>query len=469
MVNCEMGNCGENALAIVQEALLVKEGENAKALNGIERAIIEGVCQKKTYQEIADSDDNRWNRQHVNNEAARLWRRISEAFGERVTANNFCSVVASRLAKRQVVAEKEMSPLAQQMQALFEALDYKFDKHERREDNYFEWIIQVPARRGYDVVLVRGIEGEIGINDVKLLRQSINQLQKIDEGWLVTNRRISSAASQEIEKPENNNIFCYTFDRLLDEMVDFSSYIEWLETEIKKRKIDEMYVPLACRKDEFHADTKLKIGFSNYDENNGWIDGYVDIWLDDPAKEHLSILGEFGTGKTWFVLHYAWMCLQRYRDTKRRGIKRPRLPLVINLRDYARALDVENVLAGFFFKQHNIKSNIKIFDLLNRMGKLLLIFDGFDEMADKVDRQKMINNFWELATVIVPGAKAILTCRTEHFPDAKEGRALLSAELKASTANLTGEAPQFEVLELKKFNEGATRYCENQCDRHTYT
>jgi predicted NACHT family NTPase len=41
------------------------------------------------------------------------------------------------------------------------------------------------------------------------------------------------------------------------------------------------------------------------------------------------------------------------------------------------------------------------------MGKLLLIFDGFDEMAAKVDRQQMINNFWELAKVVVPGAKVI--------------------------------------------------------------
>jgi WD40 repeat protein len=29
----------------------------------------------------------------------------------------------------------------------------------------------------------------------------------------------------------------------------------------------------------------------------------------------------------------------------------------------------------------------------------------------------LINNFWELAKVVVPGAKVILTCRTEHFPE----------------------------------------------------
>lgn len=203
--------------------------------------------------------------------------------------------------------------------------------------------------------------------------------------------------------------------------------------------------------------TKQRIGVSRYEEEDGWIDGYIDLWLDDPAKEHISILGEFGTGKTWFVFHYAWTALQRYRDAQKRGVERPRLPLVITLRDFAKALNVENVLAGFFFTQHNIRINSEVFDQLNRMGKLLLIFDGFDEMAAKVDRQQMINNFWELAKVVVPGAKVILTCRTEHFPEAKEGRALLNAELQASTKKLTGETPQFEVLELEKFNNEQIR------------
>jgi len=131
---------------------------------------------------------------------------------------------------------------------------------------------------------------------------------------------------------------------------------------------------------------------------------------------------------------------------------------VIPLRDYAKAVSVESLFSEFFFRKHEIPlPGYSAFEQLNRMGKLLLIFDGFDEMAAKVDRQAMINNFWELAKVVVPGAKVILTCRTEHFPEAKEGRALLNAELQASTANLTGETPQFEVLELEKFNDEQIR------------
>ncbi|MEH2079578.1 MAG: NACHT domain-containing protein [Nostoc sp.] len=352
--------------------------------------------------------------------------------------------------------------LAQQMRGWFETLGYRFEKYEIWGDAYFEWIINVPTRRNrYDRILIRGIEGEVGLKDVAVLRSSVEQ-QRTDEGWLVTARRIARAARNEVEKEENRHLGCYTFDELIDQDADFSDYLDWLEAEIIRRQINTKYVPLACTKEEIDPDTKQRIGISHYSDRDGWIDGYIDVWLDDPAKEHISILGEFGTGKTWFAFHYAWVALQRYRDAQKRGVERPRLPLVITLRDFAKAINVENVLAGFFFTQHNIRLTSEVFDQLNGMGKLLLIFDGFDEMAAKVDRQQMINNFWELAKVVVPGAKVILTCRTEHFPDAKEGRALLNAELQASTKQLTGETPQFEVLELEKFNDEQIRLVLSQ-------
>ena len=348
--------------------------------------------------------------------------------------------------------------LAQQMRGWFETLGFRLETHEVWHDDYVEWIINIPVRRGrYDRILVRGIDGEAGLRDVEALKQSV-ETHRTDEGWLVTARRISRAARDEIEKPENDGIGCYTLDELLDQDADFSGYLTWLEAEIQKRGIAEKYVPLACLKEELDPDTKQRLGVSRYDDRDGWIDGYIDLWLDDPAKEHISVLGEFGTGKTWFALHYAWQALQRYREAQRRGLERPRLPLIIPLRDYAKAVSVESLFSEFFFRKHEIPiPGYSAFEQLNRMGKLLLIFDGFDEMAARVDRQEMINNFWELAKVVVPGAKVILTCRTEHFPEAREGRALLNAELQASTRDLTGETPQFEVLELEKFNDGQIR------------
>lgn len=342
--------------------------------------------------------------------------------------------------------------LAQHLRAWFQTLGYRFESHDIRTDEYFEWIINVPARRGYDRILVRGIEGEAKITDVGTLREATANA-KTDEGWLIVARRKSQAVCDELAT-STNHIYCYTLDEIIDESADFTGYLSWLDAEIERRGINTAYVPLACKKEEIDPTTGFKVATSDYDERNGWAEGYIDRWLDDPAKEHVSVLGEFGTGKTWFALHYAWIALQRYREAKARGVERPRLPLVIPLRDYAKAVSVESLFSEFFFRKHEIPlPGYSAFEQLNKMGKLLLIFDGFDEMAAKVDRQQMINNFWELARVVVPGSKAILTCRSEHFPEAKEGRALLNAELMASTAALTGRPPQFEVLELEKFNQ----------------
>jgi predicted NACHT family NTPase len=391
----------------------------------------------------------------INNDAPQKLDPIDNA-----KLSNDDTIVVQKFVSTSTETKNKSFILAQQMRDWLETLKYGFEKnYEVQQDTYFEWIVNIQHkwRDCYDRVLIRGIAGEAGISDLSFLRQSVER-QRTDFGWLVADRRISRAAREEIKKKENRHLECFTFDELLDQDADFSGYLDWLEQEVKRRKIDTKYVPLACIKEEIDPIAKRQIAVSHYNEQDGWIDGYIDRWLHDPAKEHISILGEFGTGKTWFVLHYAWVSLQRYRDAKKRGIERPRLPLVIPLRDYTKVITIEALFSEFFFRQYKV--NLPYYDAfirLNRMGKLLLIFDGFDEMALKVDRMTMINNFWELAKVVVPGAKVILTCRTEHFPEAKEGRALLNAELQVSTANLTGETPQFEVLELQKFNDDQIR------------
>ena len=362
---------------------------------------------------------------------------------------------ASKKALPAAAQNSNAADLAHRLGEWFEVLDYDRDPdYEEWTEDYFEWVINFPlTRRKFSRTLVRGVAGVVEMADLQDFAQAVERTGA-DEGWLVGNRRVSQATRQAVqEKIAYEDISCYTFDELLDEDADFSRYLDWLEAEIKAKQVDTEYLPLACRKDELDPTSQRKIGVSTYDEDDGWIDGYVDMWLDDPAKEHLSVLGEFGTGKTWFVLHYAWMALQRYRQAKQRGTERPRIPVVVPLRDYAKSVTVESLFSEFFFRKHEILKNYSVFERLNRMGKLLLIFDGFDEMAARVNRQEMIDNFWELAKVVVPGAKAILTCRTEHFPNAIEGRKLLNAELESSTAKLTGETPQFEVLELEKFND----------------
>ena len=359
-------------------------------------------------------------------------------------------------------ASKE-SLLEQHLRGWLKALHYEFEQHEVRGEGYFEWVIRIsqsdPIKKKHKTyrIVVRGDEDAITLTDLAGLREAV-LAQKADGGWLIANLRVNESVQKALEDPENRNLKACTLDELIDEDADFSRYVEEIEAEIRALRVDECYVPLACRQDEVNLATQQKIGTSFYGESRGWIEGYIDQWLDDPAKEHVSVLGEFGTGKTWFVLHYAWVKLQEYKKSKKTGCRRSRLPIVIRLRDYTKVANIESLFSDFFFNQYEIPlQGYSAFEQLNKMGKLLLIFDGFDEMAARVNRQQMVNQFWELARVVVPGSKVILTCRTEHFPEAREGRRLLGAEIEASTKALTIESPRFEVLELEKLDDDQLR------------
>lgn len=370
-------------------------------------------------------------------------------------APDFVNFAESRIAGG---VDWQLEDFPTQLSNWFKTLKYDIVREIQHYGKYFELVLRIPERRGYIRAVVRGVNGEAGIGDLRGLQEKVKEL-RADEGWLVAARRISAAAKKEAEKLEQNreNLFCYTFDELIDETADFTPYVEWLEAEIRNKQLEELYVPVGCKKEDVEPETQGRWGESVYLEQQGWTEGYLDTWLDDPAKEHISILGEFGTGKTWLVLHYAWVKLQAYLAAKEKGLERPRLPLVIQLRDYAKALDVESMLGGLFFSRYNIRLTSEMFERLNRMGKFVLIFDGLDEMAARVDTQRIVGDFWELAKVVVPGAKAVLTCRTEHFPDAQRARDTLAAMIPASFERLSGEPPQFEVLELLKFDEEQIR------------
>ncbi len=345
--------------------------------------------------------------------------------------------------------------LGVQLKEWFSTLGYSFGEYERMDDRFCEMIIKIPARRGFDTIFVKGIEKKTEIGDIDEVIRAF-EYHKTDEGWLVASNMTTKGALDKAKVTEN--IFCYTFDELIDDHADFSRYFEWLKTFVNEQHIDTDYIPLACKRDTYDEDGNKREKGERYGSEEGWMEGYINQWIEDPCKEHISILGEFGTGKTWFTHHFAYEMMLKYEEAKSKGLKRPRVPLVVQLRDYSKKLESESLFSDFFFRKHEIPlPNYSAFEQLNRMGKLLLIFDGFDEMADKLDKQKMIDNFWELAKVVVPGAKAILSCRTEHFPEAKHGRALLNAELRASTAKLTGDPPQFEILELEKFDNQQIR------------
>ena len=215
---------------------------------------------------------------------------------------------------------------------------------------------------------------------------------------------------------ENDSLRVFTFSDFLKQMI-WGPYIESLESLVKKSRIPELYVDLACYTQEiregdilisktleknvgllkrirnglkFNNDTNLELKrrlseieaiseikdsirgvlsdqliddmFSReieikdisdrlkreFDDGGSLgvlnrypsLDGYLDDWLQERGKMHISLLGPFGSGKTWFCRHYAYRQLLRY-------LKDPineRFPLLITLRNFSKSMNSQQLI-----------------------------------------------------------------------------------------------------------------------------
>ena len=226
---------------------------------------------------------------------------------------------------------------AGQLQQWFQALEYPMELSPVLRPDYRDLRIRVSSRRRqFTRVLVRAKDGEIQSPDVHAAQKDASE-QPVDEVWLVSFRRISPSARAAVQG--HSNVLLYTLDDLIEEDVDFQKYFDWLEREVQAADINRLYVPLALTVNEIDAAGNLQ-DQSKYED----VAAYVDQWLEDNEGEHL--LGEFGTGKSWFALKYASDMVCSYREAQERGNRRPRVPLVIRLREYARGFkDVGSLLS----------------------------------------------------------------------------------------------------------------------------
>jgi formylglycine-generating enzyme required for sulfatase activity len=290
-------------------------------------------------------------------------------------------------------------------------------------------------------------EGTVERPDVEDLL-AYGQAQNLDRAVLVTHTRVTPAARDRAAETDGL-IQAFTLDAFYRELINFEPYVHQLVSDYDGSDLAAYYVDLGCRTGD---GSEIKP-----------MDGYIDAWLDDPARNHISILGDYGTGKTSFCRQYA-------AELGRRWLADPdhnRIPILISLRDYAKTMGLQQLITDFLVNRYGIHAPYEAFVRFNADGKLVLLFDGFDEMAQKVDYQTTVDNFEELAKAVVPGSKVILTCRTPYFRTRKEAERIFSsrgAEAVAGADDLPDrplidltDRPNFEIVHLLPFDDGDIR------------
>ncbi len=335
--------------------------------------------------------------------------------------------------------------LSNEIRTWLQTIRYETSEPKQFDDRTIDLIATLEFGILKQRVLVRCIEGEITQADVRELYKILDR--KMPQAWLISNKLVSNEAREIAAKEEALKIF--TLSEFLRQII-WGPYFDTLEAMVEKGNILNMYVDIGCYKQRTD-----KQGHDVGQDKFSSLDEYIDKWLLEHGKMHISLLGDFGSGKTWFCRHYAYRQLNRYLNDP----INERLPLLITLRDFTKAMTAQQLINDALLEQYKLPflgSAYEVFQEMNRRGKLLLILDGFDEMARQVDYQTVVDNFWELATLVKEESKVILTSRTEYFHWAKESEKILGGE-EFGRRTILLSPPKFEVLYIEPLNDNQIR------------
>lgn len=313
-------------------------------------------------------------------------------------------------------------PLHEKVRSLVQV---KWPEYEIRDD---AWIGEIGCWLGHDrgfnrpIILVCGAEFEkFDFNKLASLREK--QIDAKDIRILGVFRFIQSHSNRAIvdsSQFEGCDIQVLSIDELVSTVVNFDDYRRGIEIEFKEKRLPDANFAIA----QVLAPTRIQIGLAaptlGLEARGTDFSEFVISWLQEESSRQLALLGEYGQGKSTAVLALTYSLLF---SPELRASCGNRIPILIRLTGRSPSTTRLAELLGAWGAQYNLSGQVLL--SLHRAGKLLLIFDAFDEMAHVMDRTARFEHFDALWEFACPDAKIIFTGRPNFFLDDEELKEVL--------------------------------------------
>jgi len=321
---------------------------------------------------------------------------IADAEPERSAANagRFDPLNVSRQEKGKTFEEKVVE--------VMRLLDFEVEANTHRDGRQIDFIAR---QRG--VLEDRLFIGEckaharpVGVADLDALHGRVTAIRREEpnaQGLLIAEQAFTAESREHARK---NGLILWTYEELLGRLVNLSGYDQVLLRDYEGLDIERLYVEQDVYP-EAGAGERIALRAA------------IDRFLGHESDRFQLILGDYGTGKTWFTRKVAAELARLHHQEP--AVRRQ--PIRISLRDVAKALDLDGILHSHFQRVLNRSVNPQSVLRLNEEGRLILIFDAFDEMATQADWEVTRQNFREILKCVAGKAKVILTCRTHYFKD----------------------------------------------------
>jgi WD40 repeat protein/3',5'-cyclic AMP phosphodiesterase CpdA len=160
-------------------------------------------------------------------------------------------------------------------------------------------------------------------------------------------------------------------------------------------------------------------------------------WAGDPDGRFVVVLGDFGHGKTFLLRE-----LTKVVHDKKTP---PVIPILIQLRDLEKAQSLDQLLAAQLAQGDERRIDLEHLRYLIREGRVLLLFDGFDELVLRVTYEEAAKHLAHLVKAGEGRAKVVITSRTQHF--------LSDQQVETALLQLT-DIPTRQLVKLHDFDDG---------------
>jgi WD40 repeat protein/nucleoside phosphorylase len=168
--------------------------------------------------------------------------------------------------------------------------------------------------------------------------------------------------------------------------------------------------------------------------------------LDSRLGRFILVLGDFGTGKT-FLLHE----LARKMGLERNAV----VPVLIEMRALEKASKLDALIAHHFALAGMEQIDLEAFKYMLSEGRIVLLFDGFDELALRISYERAAEHFATLIEAARGEAKVVITSRTQHFLSDKQAKLALAEQ----ASHVSG----YRLIKLKPFiNDQIQRFLVNR-------
>ncbi|WP_030144851.1 TIR domain-containing protein [Spirillospora albida] len=155
------------------------------------------------------------------------------------------------------------------------------------------------------------------------------------------------------------------------------------------------------------------------------------------AADHgrfLLLLGDFGRGKTFALRELARRIPRELPHV---------VPILIELRALDKAHSVDGLVAAHLANHGEELIDLKAFHYMLRQGRIVLLFDGFDELVTRVTYDQAADHLDTLLQAAQDKAKIVVASRTQHFKS--------QAQVLTALGEKVGVLPHRRVLGLEDF------------------